>query len=120
MLMCEVSSVLFAPRGVFCIAASRLPLRCHPPEAAMAVVAMAELAELAELAEAEADVGGGDGVVASAAVGRRRRRPRTGAVRYYGYGNIMWVSLMSYQWFQSRHGTRVVRCVWYHGCTDLK
>ena len=31
--------VLFAPRGVFCIAASRLPLRCHPPEAAMAVVA---------------------------------------------------------------------------------
>lgn len=50
--------VLFAPRGVFCIAASRLPLRCHPPEAAMAVVA-GRLAELAELAEAEADVGGG-------------------------------------------------------------
>lgn len=57
--------VLFAPRGVFCIAASRLPLRCHPPEAAMAVVAMAELAELAE---AEAD-GGGDGVVARGGVG---------------------------------------------------
>ena len=79
MLMCEVSSVLFAPRGVFCITASRLPLRCHPPEAAMAVVAMAELAELAELAEAEADVGGGDGVVASA--GRSGVRAPTTADR---------------------------------------
>lgn len=39
MLMLRGLEVLFAPRGVFCIAASRLPLRCHPPEAAMAVVA---------------------------------------------------------------------------------
>jgi hypothetical protein len=39
MLMLQGLEVLFAPRGVFCIAASRLPLRCHPPEAAMAVVA---------------------------------------------------------------------------------
>ena len=54
--------VLFAPRGVFCIAASRLPLRCHPPEAAMAVVAgrwRSWRHGLAVLAEAEADVGGG-------------------------------------------------------------
>ena len=59
MLMCEVSSVLFAPRGVFCIAASRdYRSAADPPEAAMAVVA-GRLAELAELAEAEADVGGG-------------------------------------------------------------
>ena len=45
----------------------------------MAVVAMAELAELAELAEAEADVGGGDGVVASA--GRSGVRAPTTADR---------------------------------------
>jgi hypothetical protein len=56
MLMLRGLEVLFAPRGVFCIAASRLPLRCRSTGGGDGGGgrAMAELAVLAE-----ADVGGG-------------------------------------------------------------
>jgi len=49
--------VLFAPRGVFCIAASRLPLRCRSTGGGDGRGGGRAMAELAVLAEA--DVGGG-------------------------------------------------------------
>ena len=58
MLMLQGLEVLFAPRGVFCIAASRLPLRCRSTGGGDGGGGRA-MAELAVLAEAEADVGGG-------------------------------------------------------------